>query len=169
MPAIKISEREKFLMVVTAASVILYVFYNFLLTPKWNEIGKLKERATGARIELRIAESKIKLLEKMKKIYAEPEKAPGTKLERALLALRQMSSTITSAGVELMMLKPKLDPAADRIDFDLSCRSTYDELYGFLSRLAKLKTIVMVKTLTIKGGAQKNRNLNVQMSVTALL
>ena len=53
MPPAKLSEREKKLMMVTIAVGLAFVFYQFLITPEWSKIAKLRKNLQNARLEFR--------------------------------------------------------------------------------------------------------------------
>ena len=67
MAPLQISDREKKLVTIALCCALLYLFYTFLLAPKWDEVNKLKHSLRKDRQELRVAEIKIKLLEKIGK------------------------------------------------------------------------------------------------------
>src|SRR3989338_5558503 len=102
MFGIKLSDREMNLAFIILGLLLFYVFSQFLLFPKWDEIGKIKEKARGLRLELKIAEGKIKALEIIeKKIGAIPEKAGMPGGEKTLEILKVLSQITSRSGLNL--------------------------------------------------------------------
>jgi len=165
---IKLSEREKNLAIITLGFLVFYIFYQFLLTPKWNEIDSLKDKARNARVEMKIAEGKKKILEAIEKASGPVlQKTAGSREERALEVLRSLSEAIKKSKLTLISIRPVLDKEAEGSKFNLSCSGTYKNLYDFLMILYKLRIPVMVDALDVAGGGVAKPILNIQMALTA--
>jgi len=167
MPAIKLSEREKRLLVITLIFVVFYVFYQFLLTPKWEEIATLREKVQKARLELEIAEGKLKILEGMReKAGILPLARQIPKEERALEMLRALAQATSRSGLNLISIKPMIGEGKEP-RFDLSCTGNYKNLYDFLRIMADLEIMVMIDSLNISGGGSKQPVLDIKITLTA--
>jgi len=166
---IKLSEREKNLAILTLAVFTLYVFLQYLLPPKTNEIERLKDKARNARVELKIAEGKKKILETLEKtsgLIPQRETAVS-KEERALEVLKSLSNAITRSKLDLITIKPILDAGTEGTKFNLSCAGSYKNLYDFLMILYKLRTLVLIDALDVTGGGGAKPVLNISMTLTA--
>lgn len=167
MPSIKLSDRERNLAVITLGFVIFYLFYQFLLAPKWDEIKKIREKVMKARIDLRIAEGKIKILETMeKKIKAVPLGIEFQREEGALEVLQALSSATSKSGLNLISIKPVIREK-EELKFELSCSGSYKSLYDFFKILREQQILMLVDSLYITGGGAKKPVLNIKMSLTA--
>ncbi|KPJ65676.1 hypothetical protein AMJ44_09720 [candidate division WOR-1 bacterium DG_54_3] len=167
MPPIKLSEREQKLAVVTLGFFVFYIFYQFLLTPKWDEIGKLKGKAQNARLELEIAEGKLRILEGLeKRVGAVSVKREIPPEERALETLRALAQATSKSGLNLISIKPMIGEEKGP-KFDLSCSGTYENLYDFLRIMRDLEIMVMIDSLKISGGGSRKPELDVKIVLTA--
>jgi Tfp pilus assembly protein PilO len=167
MPPLKLSEREQKLAIVTLGFFVFYIFYQFLLTPKWDEIGKLQGKVQKARLELEIAEGKLKILEGLEKrvgvISARRKILPE---ERALETLRALAQATSKSGLNLISIKPMIgDEKGPK--FDLSCSGSYKNLYEFLRIMRDLEIMVMIDSLNMSGGGSRKPVLDVKIVLTA--
>lgn len=168
MPALKLSEREKNLGLLTIGFVIFYVFYQFLLSPKWEEIEKLKVKARDLRTELKTAEGKIQVLEAIeKKAGVMIEKAKTSREEKVLEVLNKLSQAISFSGLKLNYIKPLLEGKEEELKFTLSCNGRYKDLYNFMIFLQKHQLLVLVNNLDIKSLEEGSDRLNIEMTLTA--
>lgn len=168
MLPIKLSERERLLLIVTTACVLFYTFYHFLLTPKWNEVNQLKEKARSQRMELNLREGKIKILSSVgKPLGFVSGKSAGTPDKRALEALKIISQASAQAGLSLNSIRPPLDSGGEGLKFTLSCSGKYAELYDFLKTLSQSRVVIIVDSLDVTGDGSKDPSLNIQINLTA--
>ena len=169
MPALKLSEREKKLAFLTLGFVIFYFVYQFLLIPKSEEAGKLKDRLRGLRLELKVSEGKAKILETIEKtIGVAPERSEAPREERALEVLKNLSQAIAKSGLNLISIRPLLDASEQGLKFSLSCSGKYKNLYDFLLYLHKLRIMVLVNALEVTGGGQSaSPVLDIKLTITA--
>jgi Tfp pilus assembly protein PilO len=179
MPPIKISKREKNLAIMTLSALVFYVFYQFLLLPLWDEVARLNTKAQKARMELKIAEGKVGVLESLQKhLVASPEEGQGpasaldeplsgkTKGERALYTLRSIAGATSKSRLNLILIRPMIGEGEGQ-RFGLTCSGSYRELYDFLRILGGLKILVLVDSLNVSGGGVTKPSLGVEMTLTA--
>jgi len=169
MAKLKLSTREMILVIASSGVILLYVYYLLLIVPKWDEINRLNNQLTPARIEFKAAQERLKILEKVKGSLKEPRMPGGTKQEKALAAFRYLSYATAQAGLKLVSLKPLLEPNEDRLNFNLACSGKYQNFYEFVKILSKFKVVILIDNLRISGGGDKDPWLDIQMSLTAIL
>ncbi|MDD4178469.1 MAG: type 4a pilus biogenesis protein PilO [Candidatus Margulisbacteria bacterium] len=167
MPSVKLSDRERNLLIVTVGFVIFYLFYQFLLTPVWKEIGKLKDSAREKRLELKVAEGKIRILQAIEKeVGIIPIRTEIPREEKALEALKIISQATAKSGLNISFIKPLLEEGGDGIKFDLSCSGKYKNLYNFLSILFRLRVLVMIDSMDITSSGGSSPTLDLKISLT---
>ena len=167
MAAIKLSERERNFITVTIGFAVFYVFYQFLLTPMWAEIAKLKDKAREQRLELKIAEGKIKIMDAIEKsVGVVPRKSAAPREDKALEVLRLLSQATAKSGLNLSFIKPLLEDKGEGLKFNLFCSGRYKDLYGFLSILYRLRILVVIDSLDI-GTHGTSPDLDIKMILTA--
>lgn len=166
------SEREKYLVVLGMTMVVMYVLYFFLITPKQEEINKTNIKLATARLELRTAEIKIKILESVKlpeKALAAPKLVELSPEEKALDTFKQISFATSKSGLKLNTIVPASSQLAGTLKYNLTCDGRYRELYSFLVLLGKLDTVVLVDNLEISGGGSISPVLSIKMDLVAYL
>jgi len=155
---------------IALGAAIFYVFYQFLLTPQWTEIAKLKTEAKNLKLDLSVTESKVKILEAAEKSFAQrksQERKPVVEVkEKALEVLRSIAQTTTKSKLKLLSVKPILG-RADSLKFELVCNGSYQQLYDFLDIMHNQKILVLIDSLNITGGGVKNPTLNIKMLLSA--
>jgi Tfp pilus assembly protein PilO len=167
MQALKLSEREKKLVLVTIGVLIFYVFYYFMFLPKWNEIDKLKRNVQDARIKLEIAEGKIRILEAFEtRIGLRNVKLPESKEERALEILRALSEATSKSNLNMTSIRPDFT-AREGIGFELISTGSYNNLYKFLRILREMKMLISIDELNINGEESRKPILGIKMIITA--
>ena len=165
------SKRERNLVMIALGAAIFYIFYQFLLIPKLDEIGTLAVKADKLRLDLRVTESKIKILEAVEKRFGEMRKeqkplvAPTE--EKALEVLRSLSQTTSRSQLKLISIKPMIDEKENKMKFELACTGNYQQLYSFLEILHGLKVLVLVDSLGVTGGRGPESGLDIKMALTA--
>ncbi|MEE8638340.1 MAG: hypothetical protein V3T21_04755 [Candidatus Margulisiibacteriota bacterium] len=168
MPPVKLSDREKKLAAMTLVVFIFYIFYQFLLAPKWNEIAEFNSRLQDARLELNVAEGKIKILESIKKGDGpEPGIIEVPVEERALAVLRAIAQATTKSGLNLISIRPIMGEDKNKFGFDLICMGSYQNLYEFLRILRDLEVLVIIDSLRMSGGGVKRPDLSIKIVLTA--
>jgi Tfp pilus assembly protein PilO len=168
MPPVKLSDREKKLAAITLVVAIFYVFYQFLLTPKWNEITKLNSKLQDARLELNVAEGKVKILKSIEKGETKVPTAFEVPVEeRALAVLRAIAQATTKSGLNLLSIRPIMNEDENKFKFDLVSMGSYQDLYEFLNILRDLEIMVIIDSLRMSGGGVKRPDLSIKMVLTA--
>jgi Tfp pilus assembly protein PilO len=171
MPPLKLSKRERNLVMVALGAAIFYIFYQFLLIPKLDEIGTLGAKADKLRLDVKVTESKIKILEAVEKRFGEMRKeqkpvvAPTE--EKALEVLRSLSETTSRSRLKLISIRPMIDEKEATMKFELSCAGDYRQLYEFLEILHSLKVLVLVDFLSVAAASDPANGLDIRMSLTA--
>lgn len=168
MAALKLSARERNLLVLTLGFTVFFVFYQFLLVPKWAEIARLKEKTRGQRLELKISEGKIKILDAVEKsIGIIPQKAELTREDRALEVLKMLSQATAHSGLDISFVKPRLEESGEGLKFTLSCSGKYKNFYNFLYILFQLRALILIDTLDITSTGGASPDLDVKINLTA--
>lgn len=168
MPPVKLSDREKKLAAIALVAAIFYVFYQFLLAPKWNEISKLNSELQDARLELEVAEGKVKVLESIEKGGSKAPSVIDVPVEeRALAVLRAIAQATTRSGLNLLSIRPIMDDDKNKFKFDLVSMGSYQDLYEFLKILRDLEIMVIIDSLRMSGGGVKRPDLSIKMVLTA--
>ncbi|MBU0672711.1 MAG: type II secretion system protein M [Candidatus Margulisbacteria bacterium] len=165
---IKLSPREKKLVVIALGFVAFFVFYQVLLAPKLDQIGRLRVQVQKARLELKIAEGKINILDALEKEVGGrlPEESPALREKRALGILMSLSRTVLKSGLNLVSIEPIIAEGQEK-KFRLFCFGNYNQLYGFLMILQDLPGVVIIDSLEISGEGDQEPVLNINMSLTA--
>jgi Tfp pilus assembly protein PilO len=168
MAAIKLSEREKNLMVVTIGALVFYVFYQFLLTPKWDNITRLRETVKEKRLEFKVAEGKVRIMQAIeKRVGILPEKSELPREEKALEVLKLISQATDKSNLKLIFIKPLLEESGEGLKFSFSCSGTYKQLYNFLFILYRLRVLVLIDNLEVTSTSMYNPLLNIKVGLTA--
>jgi Tfp pilus assembly protein PilO len=167
MPPVNLSGREKRLVFIAGGFAVFYLFYQFFLVPMWGEVDKLNDKARKSRAELRLIESKIKVLEAFKVETGKKYQVPGTsKEEKAIEVLRALSGATSKSKLNLISIRPIMD-GRKTLKFELSCSGNYRSLYRFLKFLRELKMLVSIDLLTVTGEESANPNLKINTTITA--
>jgi Tfp pilus assembly protein PilO len=168
MAAIKLSEREKNLMILTVGALVFYVFYQFLLTPQWDNITRLRETVKDKRLEFKVAEGKMRILQAIEKqVGIIPEKSELPREEKALEVLKLISQATDKSNLKLIFIKPLLEESGEGLKFQFSCSGTYRELYNFLFILYQLRVLVLIDSLDAVSNTMHEPTLDIKVSLTA--
>lgn len=169
MPPLRLSNREKNLSIITIGFVIFYVFYQFLLTPKIDEIQKLKDKAQKVRLELRVSKEKVKIIEAMeKRLELLPEGLTASKEEKSLEMLKSISLATSKSKLNLISIRPIIKEGEAGLSFFLACTGTYQHLYTFLRIIRDLGILVVVDSMEITGGGVKNPVLDMKITLSTV-
>lgn len=168
MPPIKLSDRERNLGIITVGFLVFYLFYQFLITPQLDQIPRLKDKARQARMDLKVSESKVKIMEALQKqLGVSIEKHTLTsKEEQALEVLRSIARATSNSRLNLISIRP-IASEGEGLKFELSCSGSYQQMYDFLKTINTLKTVVMIDNLNVSGGGEPIPNLSLKISLTA--
>lgn len=168
MAPLKLSDRERNLLIVTIGFVVFYVFFQFLLTPKWDEIARLKDAARGLRLDLKVAEGKVKILDAIEQsVGMVPEKSILPRDERALEVLKLLSQATVRSGLTLNFIKPNLEEEGEGLKFNLSCSGRFRSLYTFFSILYRLRILVLIDSMEIISSGGAAPDLGIKINLTA--
>lgn len=166
---LKLSERERWLLLVTTIVVVFYVFYTFLLTPISTQIGSQQQKLTALKLDLRVAEEKAKLLQKLELLPLQTMRAKKNKEEQVIEALNYISSTISKLDLTLLSIRPRLTEqavgSAKVIFIDLSFSAGYNKIYQFMGALEKLPILILVDSMTMSRGSGQNLSVSMVVSV----
>lgn len=166
----KLSPREKGLFFTSIGMVIFYLFFQYLLSPGWEESARLSSKAESLRIELKITEAKIKILEALKQKAASlPSRPLASRNERALEVLQQLSQAAAKSNLSLTSIRPLIDFNSDGIKFMLTCSGRYKNLYNFLSSLNQQQIPVLVDVLDLSTSDEIRPTIEIKMTLTAAL
>jgi hypothetical protein len=158
----KTSERERKLSFITLAVIVFFLFYQFLLIPKWAEIGRLEEQAAKAHMDLTIVEGKIKILEAIEKTLPATKGDPGK--EWKLRALCTLLGAVSKSRLSLTSIKPE-EIEGQGLVIDLSCDGAYNHLYSFIKILRDLSMVFVIDSLNVTGGGSKKPVLSMKMGL----
>jgi len=167
MPTLKISGREKKLAAAAALVIVFYFFYQFLLTPRWQEISRLRQTARKARLDLIVARAKVRVLEALEgKDALLLKKNAVSREEQALRVLGELSKATSKSNLNLISIKPIVNEG-EGLKFDLICSGRYQDLYAFLRILERAEIAVDIDQLDISGGGSVSPNLRIKIFLTA--
>jgi Tfp pilus assembly protein PilO len=165
---IKLSDRERNLLIITIGFAVFYVFYQFLLTPKWDEINRLKNTARDQRLEMKIADGKVKILDAIEKSAGlMPERSEMPREEKALEVLRLLSQATVKSGLNINFIKPLLEETGEGLKFSLSCSGKYRNFYNFFQILYRLHILVLIDSLDISSNGGREPSLDIKLALTA--
>lgn len=166
MPPVKLSEREKSLVYITLGFVLFYLVFQIFMAPKWEEIDRLKLKLRDARLELKIAEGKIEVLDNLQKTLGSANlQANISHDDKALEALRSISQTTSRSKLKLLSIKPTITDTGAK--YDLTCSGTYRGLYEFFGYLREAPMLISVGSLYVTGGDAGSEKLSIRLSLTA--
>jgi len=169
MPPLRLSDREKNLSIITIGFIAFYVFYQFLLAPKLDEIKKLKNQAQKVRFDLRITEEKVKIIKAMeKRLELLPEGLTTSKEEKSLEMLKSISLATSQSKLNLISIRPMIKEGEGGLSFFLSCTGTYQHLYSFLRIIRDLGVLVVVDSMEISGGGVKHPVLSMKITLSTV-
>jgi Tfp pilus assembly protein PilO len=166
MAAVRFSSRERTLVLATLSAAVFYVFFQFLIVPKLDEINDLKLRARDRRSELRVAEGKIRILDNL-------EKRPGgatiktvivPREERALAALKNIAQASKDSGLSLLSIQPVVDNQKEGFTFNLVCAGSFRTLYKFLIVLQQQHVLIFIDNLDIENKGESVLSINMVLT-----
>ena len=164
----KLSNREKNLLIVMAIFISIYFFDNLFFSPILQEVKRSKDKLRDFRMELRVAEGKIRILETLqKKVGIIYDESSNTRQTRALQALQNISYVTTKSKLNLITVRPILGQEQGNLKFGLSCTGKYKTLYDFMVYLNELPMMVIIDVLDCTSNGAVDPILDVKMTVTA--
>jgi Tfp pilus assembly protein PilO len=168
MAPLKLSDRERNLLTATIAVVALYVFYLFLLSPKWNELDTTRQAARSAKQDLKLAESRVKLLDALERsIGLAPQQRLLSRDEKTLEVLQLLSQATVRSGLTLNQIQPALEEQTEGLKFYLSCTGRFKAMYAFFKILNRLRTLVIIDSLDVASSGWYEPELEIKINLTA--
>jgi Tfp pilus assembly protein PilO len=155
-------------MVLAAGALVFYVFYQFLLVPQWDNISRLRETVKNKRLDFKVAEGKMRILQAIEKqVGIIPEKSELPREEKALEVLKLISQATDKSNLKLIFIKPLLEESGEGLKFSFSCSGSYRELYNFLSILYRLRVLVLIDSLDVTSSSMHEPVLDIKVGLTA--
>ncbi len=151
---IKLSDRERWLLVATGLVLVLYLFFQFFYLPKSKEIGSLRQKFMSQKRDLATAKVKAELLKSLEEGTLGAQRLKKTKEEQTIEALQHISKIISSLDLDLVSIKPHPEEvavgAAKAILFDVDFSGSYNNVYKFMQALEKLPILILVDSIDLK-------------------
>ncbi len=167
MPSLKLSEREKNLIVVVVGLLVFYVIFQFMLSPKWEDIERVSDRLKTARLEARVAENKIKALEAARGPIGMIKKEGKSNEQKALQAFKDISAATARAGLRLESIRPMPQAETDRFKFLLVGGGSFASIHDFSVILSRLPVLVLMDDITVTGGGDTSPALRAVINLSA--
>ncbi|MFA5034419.1 MAG: hypothetical protein WC500_01355 [Candidatus Margulisiibacteriota bacterium] len=168
MFSLKLSTREKNLLIAALIILLVYLFDSFFFRPIMKEVNLSKDTARNLRLELRVAEGKIRILETLqKKIGILHDESATSRQARALEALGNISLATTKSKLNLITVRPIVESTKGSLKFGLACTGKYKNLYDFMVFLNELPMLVIIDNLDCTSDGTKDPALDIKMTLTA--
>lgn len=157
----KLQVKYKVSLFAFSAIVVTYLFYSFLLVPKWTLIDELKNQSTIEEQQVNAIESFVNthpnpeehLLEMDNKILEANKMLPDTPdLSSFLLQIEQLS---TECGLRLAYLKPgKIENKQGyrEITIEFSVKGNFAGIMKFLYKTESLSRFISITTINMQLG-----------------
>jgi len=162
----KLSERERWLLLITILVGAFYIFYSFLFTPLSSETSSLDQKLNSLKLDLRVSEEKAQLLQNLEITPLERLRAKKGKEEQVIEALTYISREVSKLKLNLLSIRPRLQErvvdSAKAIYIDLTFVSKYNDIYKFMQALEKLPILILVDSMSMSKGAEA-RELNISL------
>lgn len=168
MFSLKLSTRERNMLIAALVVLLVYLFDHFYFSPILKDVSLSKEKARNLRLELRVAEGKIRILETLqKKIGILHDESATSRQERALEALGNISLATTRSNLNLITVRPIVESDKGSLKFGLACTGKYKNLYDFMVFLNELPMLVIIDNLDCTSNGAKDPILDIKMTLTA--
>ena len=167
MPSLKLSDREKNLIVAAIGLLVFYVIFQFMLSPKWQDIDQVYERLKAVRLEARVAEAKIKAIEAARGPIELEKKETKSNQQKALQAFKEISAATARAGLHLESIRPMPQIETDRFKFILVGGGSFASIHDFSVILSQLPVLVLMDDITITGGGDTSPVLRAVINLAA--
>lgn len=166
---IKLSEREKWLLLAAGLLFVAFVFFQYLYLPKSAENYALREKLKNKRLELKTSLEKARILEKLELEPVENLARRVTKDQQVMVALHHISREVAKLKLNLQSIRPRLEEipvdSAKSVFFDLSFTGKYNDIYKFMAALEKLPILILVDSLEMNGTGSSELRVNMVLSI----
>ncbi|MBU0629596.1 MAG: type II secretion system protein M [Candidatus Margulisbacteria bacterium] len=164
----KLSNRERNLLTIMALVIAIYMFDLFFFSPILRELKIAREKRQELRLDLQVAEKKIRILEILqdKSGVIRPD-TPSSTQRRALQTLQSISQVTTRSKLNLITVRPIQSQEQGRLKFSLTCSGKYRNLYDFMVYLNDLPIIVIIDILDCFSNGAKDPTLDITMTLIA--
>jgi Tfp pilus assembly protein PilO len=167
----RFSKREQLVILLAVICAVFYVFYQFLLLPKWGGIDRLRSQVKKMSLDLRVTESKLKILEAAEKRVGELKQTekPAAILptSRSLEVLKVLAQTTSKSQLQLVSIKPIVEEGKEGLKFEMICQGNYHQLYSFLTILHNVDLVILLDSLNVTGKNGTRVPLEIKMVLTA--
>jgi len=164
----KLSEREKWLLLATMVFVAFYLFFNFLYSPKAADNYKIGETLKAKRLELNTAQEKIKILTSLELMPIKKTRERG-KEEVVVEALQHISREVSKLKLNMLSIRPRLTEkavdSANAVFMDLTFVGSYNTIYKFMSALEKLPILILVDSMDMTKSGSVDVKVNMVLSI----
>jgi len=177
----QMSPREQIMVVSASVVIISYVFYQYLINPKLQDITRLKEEARTKRIELKTAEGKMKIFENVERqlgtqAFQMKTMSPS---EKSLESLKIISNAVAKSGLVVNSIRPIVEEKKEGEGavgeegaqteqtgqkFIIECTGDYASFYKLLASTYNLQVRVMLNELTVNAD-EDNDDLKINITL----
>lgn len=149
----KISGRERVLLIVTFLCVIFFIYWQFLLSPLLTGIDKTKSEIRELRLQLEYLDTASALPADQRGAVKKEEIKIYPQEEQLNRILKFIDYKFRWFGIKLISLRHF--PEKDRLVFDLKFKSTHYQFLGFLNSLSQLKTVLIIDNVRVNQEGDK--------------
>jgi len=146
---LKISSREKVLLVVAFLCVVFFLYWQLMLNPMLKSIDKTRAEIKAIRLQLEYSAlpplRSALTKEKDIKIYS--------KEKQLNFVMKFIDSKFRWFGIKLISLRQTSEKK--KLTIDLKFKSSSYQLLGFLNSLSQLKTVLVIDKVVVKQEADK--------------
>jgi Tfp pilus assembly protein PilO len=146
----KLTEREKWLIYLTALMLMVYFLYNFIFLPMFNQVNGLQKSIVKKEIELRTMNEKLRLLENSNLSPINKLRAKG-KEERIVEAIHYLSSEISKLKLDLKTIASRGDETnalgVKTSVIDMKIEGSYNSIYKFIYAIERLPILIAPSNL----------------------
>ncbi len=175
------NKRETYMILGVGAAFIGVLYFNFMIRPKLDEMGKNGKEIRTLRAELDQIKNSVSREPALKSSYDNMigkvqsyEKRLPAKTEIPLL-LEQLSKIARETGVKILAITPsnvkktkveKEDKPYVEIPISVTAQGGYHELGTFLNRMEKSDRFMKIAELLISTNSQDKKSHNLEMIVS---
>lgn len=149
----KLSDRERWLLFLTAAMAVIYIIYRLAFDPMLTKITASRIKLWSLRNELTVIQGKVVLLQRLELTPLERLRARKGREQQVMEALRYLSMLVSQEDLELSSIQPstaeKMVDSAKAVVIELKLRGSYQQLYRFLQAMEKLPILIISDHISI--------------------